>query len=1411
MPVVYAWQNSPRNINFTPNFVLVTSKGEKVNKVDDLYLPEISLSMKFVSITKQPSKKTIPLFFWNYDLENVGDYEPLQKDVILRSFPLSPGVRKYRVYFTMIVDGNVLPKPMGVSEIKLIIPGAKPLKYNNYYLPLIEHSAKVLSGVTTKKKGRLADYELVKKLVYKLKELKSNVDKSKKIQFKTPDYYSLNEDGLDNGLSGSMNQFLDQYGGNGEAWCNALKQMANFQGIPLKTVKFKNYYGSFNTRNLGINPSPVPLSYMNILTGAFPGIPKEGRDLTKKNLFYQYIKNHAVNILKDGQYLWLFEPSLYNSTNNTNIIMQKGKFEVLSQFLDKNNKDILFAKYNDFTEFNEKYLSKLFDYFTINHMPYFKSSNDVDYVLDYKKISIPINKMLTRPAYISFMESYSPLSDKIKEKLAKIKKFIKKNMKDVISGGEDTANPGAEEPDNAAQKEILKIGDMMKPSSYLNALGECEKFLRMTDQNNNSESYKEYEKEVYILTYIYSRALLLFAAEEFGKQYHIPGWELDKESFKTYKDTLLGEKQRIAIDRLLTVTNSIQTANRLDEYADTRYIIAKYYQMAGLYDDALTLLKQVKEKHDNDPEMFVNHYPWVIWLMAETYTYKKDYVNAIQLKTELIDNYATKYPELIKTAEYSRASDYLFSEDYINAKKYFNEFSGKYKSSKNVAGANIFEAYAHQKLDNNNEAEKLLKNIIDTNNSDSDVKKGYVPMAYLSLTALYADSFQYDKAIALAKKFEIDFPPAGPPSSPAKESTSNFYKIWSEIHKVGIFVKKAKALRLKADKYINSGETKNAEYYYNAALELLNKLDEKEGDYDDENSVFKHSAIGLPYPKMVYPAWGSDLGDYSNLLKEANSGKKLDKSLKLKTQEYGRIRVKFANQYRNAIKFNRAMTYISRGNEGDDELAQGILKELSKQYNPANDNQRDSLIVPIIGANIFLLANSPQKIDQHAKLAYKMVNGKSLVDLDIDSNYDGKITEEDDKLEETQGGAIRLLDYRDPSYLEIKIKPGLNSGKIILDRKYKGDGSVLIGIDSFGKKEKLTLPKEWILPNSSIPKKIIVIGKTSSSKAKDIQFILSYYDEENQFITSDRVNATVCELIFTFWGYGHIVNGGSLALNSLTNYLIDNLKMKRINNRYYYLNKNITGKSFIVETNRKLGSEVRFSEALQTEGCYITYHGHSNLGIGLSFHEDLKNYTSLNNFYNIGTKIVPIHYPDWLKSKPKIQITESMIMNNVLNYNNLNGDPKLTRFKNISFSNHPSPWYKLKEIKAGMRFPNMYYTTNSGNTVDKYHYYNQDYLLGTHTPSTRLLISAPGKIDLPQNLKYKYIFMNSCESGHHFGNSFTHGTYFYSIEETLLHRSIVRAFVVTLINYSHLEEEELKNLLKDKINAAGEIYKFYTY
>jgi len=858
---------------------------------------------------------------------------------------------------------------MGEAKVKFIVSHKKPLNDNNYYLPLIEKSAKIVAGVIKEKGAKVSDSSLVRSLMYKLKELRNNVDNKVPLEFRATRYDLLSEDGFDNGLSGSINQFLDQYSGNGEAWANVLKQMAKFQGIDLKTVKFENYYGTFDTKYYGINNKGIPSVNMYVLNEefSFPGIPREGNDYKYYNSFYQFLPNHTINILKDGKKVWLFDPSFYNP-NTYSYAMQSGKFEFLLNFTKQDKEKVFVTKYNELTEFNEKYLSKMFKYFTILKLPCFNKQNKIF----YKNISIPMDMMLTRPAYISFVKAYGGLSQELKKQLLLIKEMAKKGIKDVINATlpPDLPPPNTPGANNIAQKEIINIANSMSPGNYQKVFEQCEEFLKNTSYNGNQEHYQEYLDEVYVLSYIYSRAFLLFAAEEFEKSYHIPGWEVNKKGFKEYTAILL--KQKYNIDGLISTTAYNVNSNRLDEYADTRYILAKYYQMAGKYDYALTFLNQVKDSHDEDSERYKNHYPWILWLTGETYTYQKDYENAIRMKLILLDTPAITdkvCPGLREKARYSLASDYLFSEKYSDAEREFKKFEDSYKNSRYVSFANLFKYYSKiqqkEKIDYkkwSSETKKIKR--------DNQVDAGFYPMYYSVKIKSEVENGEYTQAIEDAKEFlgnKLIIP----------NGYDKFYKTWIKLYTTGILVKQAEAYRLRGSELKNNGKAKESANDYGAAFEILDKLETDE--FKDDNK-YSPSKVGLPFPEMVYPVWGDDLGDYSKLAESINLGKKLDKTLKLRTKEYENIKVKYVNPHKSAIKFNRAMTYLSRGKDGDLEKARKLLEELAKEKKKTN---RDFLITPVVGVDLFLIAISPQDENEYAKLAEDILDGNVVAKVEF--------------------------------------------------------------------------------------------------------------------------------------------------------------------------------------------------------------------------------------------------------------------------------------------------------------------------------------------------------------------------------------------------------------------------------------------
>jgi tetratricopeptide (TPR) repeat protein len=394
----------------------------------------------------------------------------------------------------------------------------------------------------------------------------------------------------------------------------------------------------------------------------------------------------------------------------------------------------------------------------------------------------------------------------------------------------------------------------------------------------------------------------------------------------------------------------------------------------------------------------------VLWVLGETYTYQRDYKKATETKELLMT--VTQDEELREKALYSMASDYLFNKDYDKAITEFTRFTNKYYQSLDYAGAQILLARAHQERNQAGDfaiAEELLNKVLDAS-IGVNVTAGFKPMAFVSLMSLHILQGDYAKALAVSDRFDnFNFKAMKAPEDKTSKDYSNFYKVWVKMYRTGAKVKKAEALRLRGDDMKRQGKAKESDSDFAESMKELNEVLSLEDD-----TTYTKSAISKPFPPMVYPTWGDDTGDWSKLLEKVKSGAKIDRTLKLRVDEYDSLQVKFANTFKTEATFTKAMTFISQGKA---DKAYDLLKLLGgSELQPT----KDFLISPVVGVDPFLIAISPQNAKKYAELASAIINGK--IPTAIKLYLDGKPVSFDSKeyfpINTEHNLEVKCLDFR---------------------------------------------------------------------------------------------------------------------------------------------------------------------------------------------------------------------------------------------------------------------------------------------------------------------------------------------------------------------------------------------------------------
>ncbi|NLL82774.1 MAG: hypothetical protein GX230_00860 [Lentisphaerae bacterium] len=133
------------------------------------------------------------------------------------------------------------------------------------------------------------------------------------------------------------------------------------------------------------------------------------------------------------------------------------------------------------------------------------------------------------------------------------------------------------------------------------------------------------------------------------------------------------------------------------------------------------------------------------------------------------------------------------------------------------------------------------------------------------------------------------------------------------------------------------------------------------------------------------------------------------------------------------------------------------------------------------------------------------------LDLDIDANYDGKIDELDESLEETAGGIVCVSNNLTP--IELTLEPAKLPGNITLHATM-GTGRIRLWRNT-NRTGPVGLDEVWT--QATMPIKLYVEGMNSSTTPRDVELTVNY-DENPQggnnplFKCSDKIRLTVVKI-----------------------------------------------------------------------------------------------------------------------------------------------------------------------------------------------------------------------------------------------------------------------------------------------------------
>ena len=198
------------------------------------------------------------------------------------------------------------------------------------------------------------------------------------------------------------------------------------------------------------------------------------------------------------------------------------------------------------------------------------------------------------------------------------------------------------------------------------------------------------------------------------------------------------------------------------------------------------------------------------------------------------------------------------------------------------------------------------------------------------------------------------------------------------------------------------------------------------------------------------------------------------------------------------------------------------------------------------------------------------------------------------------------------------------------------------------------------------------------------------------------------------------------------------------------IKKDKFGKFYIVDGKTPAGADKVYSvllgdnqadlqQGLATEGCFVVFDGHSNMGLGPSF--DTASIARLSDFMNISNTYTAINWP-YLVEEEYPNLT-------TIAANEIPASPNNYNVPNLATAN-PQRYPNTSGVAPGSVF------TKTGTGMAQKHF--------NRAGGNIYLIVKAGTADLP-TLKYDSYFYNSCNTGRDYIEVFTQGTMFYTGDE----------------------------------------------
>ena len=188
------------------------------------------------------------------------------------------------------------------------------------------------------------------------------------------------------------------------------------------------------------------------------------------------------------------------------------------------------------------------------------------------------------------------------------------------------------------------------------------------------------------------------------------------------------------------------------------------------------------------------------------------------------------------------------------------------------------------------------------------------------------------------------------------------------------------------------------------------------------------------------------------------------------------------------------------------------------------------------------------------------------------------------------------------------------------------------------------------------------------------------------------------------------------------------------------------GNSQVIVRQTNLDKEMKM--ALSLEGTHVIFSGHSNFGLGPNFNPQgtttVDDYTNLSS-HGVAGIILKSNDPDEPEPFKPLE----------------HGGPNFALRPADVLGNTTNPWVELANGYKVRRYPSasLTFTKKDANGGIPAHHFVQQ---GQHTNWVTIVTSTGDK----PTLRYASCFMNSCNSGRHFGQTLNKKAYFYTSNET---------------------------------------------